>query len=31
VLFLDRATEIMAWEDADFEAQARAIVEQWGS
>ena len=30
ILFLDRATEVMAWEDADFEAQARAIVERYG-
>jgi peptide deformylase len=31
ILFLDRATAVMAWEDADFEARARAIVERWGS
>jgi peptide deformylase len=30
ILFLDRATEVMGWEDADFEAQARAIVAEYG-
>jgi peptide deformylase len=31
ILFLDRATAVMAWEDADFAAQARAIVAEYGS
>jgi peptide deformylase len=31
VLFLDRATEVMDWEDADFAAQAQAIVAEYGS
>jgi peptide deformylase len=31
ILFLDRATAVMGWQDADFEAQARSIVAEYGS
>jgi peptide deformylase len=31
VLFIDRADSVSSWEEADFEPQARAIVERYGS
>ena len=31
VLFVDRAESVSAWSEADFEEQARAIVERFGS
>ncbi len=30
ILFVDRATSVTSWKDADFEAQARAIVAEYG-